>query len=56
MAATNRAAVPALMRMASHPLRWAVLTELAPQLDTFSIVDLLLVTEIEMLGSPSGTQ
>jgi ArsR family transcriptional regulator, arsenate/arsenite/antimonite-responsive transcriptional repressor / arsenate reductase (thioredoxin) len=29
VAATNRAAVPALMRMASHPLRWAVLTELA---------------------------
>jgi ArsR family transcriptional regulator, arsenate/arsenite/antimonite-responsive transcriptional repressor / arsenate reductase (thioredoxin) len=27
--ATNRAAVPPLMRMASHPLRWALLTELA---------------------------
>jgi protein-tyrosine-phosphatase/DNA-binding transcriptional ArsR family regulator len=29
MAATNRAAVPPLMRMASHPLRWALLSELA---------------------------
>ena len=26
---TNRAAVPPLMRMASHPLRWALMTELA---------------------------
>ncbi len=29
MAAANRAAVPPLMQMASHPLRWALLTELA---------------------------
>ena len=27
--ATNRAVVPPLMQMASHPLRWALLTELA---------------------------
>ncbi|MGO9929478.1 MAG: ArsR family transcriptional regulator [Mycobacterium sp.] len=29
MAATDRAVVPPLMQMASHPLRWALLTELA---------------------------
>jgi protein-tyrosine-phosphatase/DNA-binding transcriptional ArsR family regulator len=29
VAAINRAAVPPLMRMASHPLRWALLIELA---------------------------
>ena len=29
MAAAKRAVVPPLMRMASHPLRWALLTELA---------------------------
>lgn len=29
MAATDRAVVPPLMRMASHPLRWALLSELA---------------------------
>ncbi|WP_264034078.1 metalloregulator ArsR/SmtB family transcription factor [Mycobacterium interjectum] len=29
MAATDRAVVPQLMRMASHPVRWALLTELA---------------------------
>lgn len=29
MAASNRVAVPPLMQMASHPLRWALLTELA---------------------------
>jgi protein-tyrosine-phosphatase/DNA-binding transcriptional ArsR family regulator len=29
MTAANRGAVPPLMRMASHPLRWALLTELA---------------------------
>lgn len=29
MAPAKRAAVPPLMRMASHPLRWALLTELA---------------------------
>ncbi|WP_231994041.1 ArsR family transcriptional regulator [Mycobacterium sp. 852002-50816_SCH5313054-b] len=29
MAATDRAVVPQLMQMASHPVRWALLTELA---------------------------
>src|SRR5689334_23408018 len=29
MAAAKQAAVPSLMQMASHPLRWALLTELA---------------------------
>lgn len=29
MAATDRAVVPELMQMASHPVRWALLTELA---------------------------